>query len=103
MKPLKLHTKGKNGIFNSKYLWVNLEFSVLLKNNKTFFNSLEDVYSKMQTSQSRPFALENECMKSKTEFLPNDSDFFFNLNQTFSMKMELLPNQICVAKRDVLS
>ena len=75
MKPLKLHTKGKNGIFNSKYLWVNLEFSVLLKNNKTFFNSLEDVYSKMQTSQSRPFALENESMKSKTEFLPNGSDF----------------------------
>lgn len=103
MKPLKLHTKGKNGIFNSKYLWVNLEFSVLLKNNKTFFNSLEDVYSKMQTSQSRPFALENECMKSKTEFLPNDRDFFLNLNQTFSIKMELLPNQICVAKRDVLS
>lgn len=103
MKPLKLHTKGKNGIFNSKYLWVNLEFSVLLKNNKTFFNSLEDVYSKMQTSQSRPFALENESMKSKTEFLPNDRDFFLNLNQTFSIKMELLPNQICVAKRDVLS
>lgn len=29
----------------------------------------------MQTSQSRPFALENESMKSKTEFLPNGSDF----------------------------
>lgn len=47
MKFLKLYIKGKNGIFNFKYFWVNLEFFVLFKNNKIFFNLLEDVYSKM--------------------------------------------------------
>lgn len=36
MKPLKLHTKGKNGIFNSKYLWVNLEFRFTQKQQNLF-------------------------------------------------------------------